>query len=92
LVTGKQVGVEPFGRDQYDRVLGVLWADTVNVNVGMVLLGYAEVYRNAACLAYCAELDQAAAQAQQGRAGMWAQGAAYESPREYRRKYHLTGD
>jgi endonuclease YncB( thermonuclease family) len=64
----------------------------VNVNLLMVAMGYAEVYRGAPCIAYCRELDQAEAKARRDRVGMWAQGASHESPRDFRRRMRLSGN
>lgn len=49
LIGGKIVTVEAHGPDQYKRILAVLWDGQVNVNLLIVALGYAEVYRDARC-------------------------------------------
>jgi len=49
LISGKTVHVEARGPDQYKRVLAVLWNGQVNVNLLMVAMGYAVVYRGAPC-------------------------------------------
>ena len=92
LIGGKSVRVEVYGRDQYNRLLAVLWDEEVNVNLLMVAMGYAEVYRGASCVAQCRELEAAAAKARKGRVGMWTQGARYESPRDFRRRMRLSGN
>ncbi len=92
LIGGKLVHVDTYGADQYKRVLAVLWDDQVNVNLLMVVMGYAEVYRGAACLVYCRELEQAEAKARRDRVCMWEQGAAYESPRAFRHRLKIRGD
>ncbi len=83
--------VDAYGSDQYKRILGVLWDEELNVNLLIVAMGYAEVYRGAPCQVSCRELDQAEAQARRDRVGMWAQGAKYESPRDFRRRLRLSG-
>ncbi len=92
LIGGKTVHVDAFGRDQFKRILAVLWDDQINVNLLMVAMGYAEVYRGAACQIYCRELEQAETKARQDHVGMWAQGNKYESPHAFRQRLRLTGE
>ena len=92
LIGGKAVRVEVYGPDQYKRVLGVIWDEGVNVNLLMVAMGYAEVYRGTSCIVYCQELHANEAKARQDRVGMWAQGPKYESPRDFRRRLRLSGN
>jgi endonuclease YncB( thermonuclease family) len=93
LIGGKLVQVDAYGPDfRGKRVLAVIFDDQVNVNLLLVAMGYAEVYRGTRCQAYCQELEQAEAKARQDRVGMWAQGASYESPAAFRRRMRLAGD
>ena len=92
LIGGKTIRVDAYGPDQYKRVLGVLWDDQVNVNLLMVAMGYAEVFRGKPCRAHCRELDQAETTARRDRVGMWAQGAQYESPAAFRRRLRIQGE
>jgi len=92
LIGGKIVQVEAHGPDQYKRVLAVIFDDQVNVNLLMVAMGYAEVYRGAPCQAYCEDLYRAEVKARRDRVGMWAQGARYESPRAYRQRMRIRGN
>jgi endonuclease YncB( thermonuclease family) len=55
-------------------------------------MSYAEVYRGARCRVYCRKLEQAEAKARRDRAGIWAQGDKYESPRDFRRWMRIQGD
>lgn len=91
LVGGKTVRVDAYGPDRYHRVLAVIWDEQVNVNLLLVAMGYAEVYRGAPCQAHCRELDQAEAKARHDKVGMWAQ-AGYESPAAFRRRTRLSGE
>ena len=91
LIGGKPVRVDVVGQDQYHRVLAVIWDGQVNVNLLMVAMGYAEVYRGAACQVSCRELEQAEAKARHDRVGMWRQ-AGYESPRDFRRRMRISGN
>jgi endonuclease YncB( thermonuclease family) len=92
LIGGKTIRVDAYGPDKYNRVLAVVWDGQVNVNLLMVAMGYAEVYRGAPCQAFCRELEQAEAMARRDRVGMWAQGAAYESPAAFRTRVKIRGD
>jgi endonuclease YncB( thermonuclease family) len=72
--------VDAYGPDEYKRVLAVVWDKQINVNLLMVAMGYAEVYRGAPCQIYCWELEDAEAKARQDRVGMEAQGVRHKSP------------
>lgn len=63
VIGGKPVRVDAYGLDEYKRILAVVWDDQVNVNLLMVAMGYAEVYRGAPCQVYCRELQDAEAKA-----------------------------
>ena len=84
--------VDAYGPDRYHRVLAVIWDEQVNVNLLMVAMGYAEVYRGALCQVYCRELDDAEVKARRDRVGMWKQGVSYESPAAFRRRTRLAGE
>ncbi len=92
LIGGKTVRVDAYGPDRYKRVLAVIWDGPVNVNLLMVAMGYAEVYRGAPCQVYCQELEQSEAKARRDLVGMWAQGERYESPAAFRKRLRLQGD
>lgn len=51
--------VDAYGPDEYKRVLAVVRDEQINVNLLMVAMGYAEVYRGAPCQLYCRELKKA---------------------------------
>ena len=53
LIGGKTVRVDAYGPDRYKRILAVIWDDQINVNLLMVAMGYAEMYRGAPCQVYC---------------------------------------
>ncbi len=92
LIGGKTVQVDAYGPDEYKRILAVVWNEQINVNLLMVAMGYAEVYRGAPCQVYCRELEDAEAKARSDRVGMWAQGGGYESPRAFRQRHRIQGD
>ena len=62
------------------------------VNVLLVAMGYAEVYRGAPCQVYCRELEQAESKTKQDRVGMWVLGNAHESPAAFRKRMRVRGD
>ncbi len=84
--------MDAYGPDQFKRVVAVLWDDHLNVNLLMVAMGYAEVYRGAACQVYCRELEQEEMKARRDRVGMWVQAASYENPAAFRGRTRLQGD
>jgi endonuclease YncB( thermonuclease family) len=86
------VQVEAHGPDQYKRILAVLFDGQINVNLLMVAMGYAEVYRGAPCQAYYEDLFRAEGKAKRDKVGMWAQGPQYESPGAHRRRMRLAGE
>ncbi len=92
LIGGKTVRVDAYGPDEYKRVLAVVWDEQINVNLLLVAMGYAEVYRGAPCQVYCQELEDAEAKARRDRVGMWVQGSKYESPRAFRQRHRIQGD
>ena len=93
LIRGKTVQVETYGPDRWKkRVLAVIFDGQVNINLLMVAMGYAEVYRGTPCRAYCRELEEAEAKARRDRVGMWAQGATHESPGAFRQRLKIRGD
>lgn len=92
LVGGKMVRLDAFGPDRYKRVLAVIRDEQINVNLLMVGMGYAEVYRGAPCQAHCRELEQAESKARQDRVGIWVQGDKYESPAPFRMRMRIRGD
>ncbi len=63
LIGGKRVRVDAYGPDEFNRVLAVVWDEQMNINLLMVAMGYAEVYRGAPCQVYCRELEDAEAKA-----------------------------
>jgi endonuclease YncB( thermonuclease family) len=85
LVVNQSVRLELYGPDIYRRILAVIWAGDTNVNVQMVRVGLAEIYRGARCRAYCRDLAEAETGARRERSGIWGQ-ALYESPTVYRRR------
>jgi len=91
LIGGKTVRVDAYVPDKYKRVLAVIWDGQVNVNLSMVAMGYAEVYRGAVCQAYCRELEAPEVNTRRDWVGMWVQGVRYEIPGMFRRRTWIQG-
>lgn len=91
LVQDQRVRVEIYGVDQYRRLLGTLFIDARNINLAMVEVGLAEVYRyHGPRDPYQAQYEAAEADARAGKRGMWILGNQYESPRDYRQRTSLS--
>ena len=86
LVLNKVVDVKGYGMDRYNRVLGVIFVDGVNVNLEMVSVGLAEVYDGRPPRGFdTGPYVEAEKEAREAKRGMWVQGDKYISPREWRR-------
>lgn len=44
-ILGKEVEIEPFEQDRYDRLIGIVYLGDVNINAELVQLGHAWAYR-----------------------------------------------
>ena len=89
LVYGRNVDVEPFEQDRYDRLVGRLWLGGLDVNAEMIKRGQAWVYRRYADdSAYCAYEKSA----RDLRRGLWSLPADQRvAPWEWRRRKSLAG-
>ena len=86
LVLNKTVEIKEFGQDRYGRTLGVVFLSGKNVNLEMVKVGYAEVYRGTPAAGFdSAPYWKAEEEARAAKKGMWSQREKYISPREWRR-------
>jgi endonuclease YncB( thermonuclease family) len=86
LVLNKPVNIVSYGTDRYDRTLGVVYIDGINVNLEMVKAGLSEVYRGKPAPGFDnGPYDKAENEARSAGIGMWSLGDKYVSPREWRR-------
>ena len=86
LVLNKNVRVEEYGTDRYARMLGVVFVNGTNVNLEMVRLGLAEVYRGRQPRYFNATIyNKAEAEAKRLGIGIWFLGDKYVSPKEWRK-------
>jgi endonuclease YncB( thermonuclease family) len=85
LVMGKEVEIEPFSQDRYDRMIGIVYRGDLNVNLELVRRGHAWAYRR-----YMrkedSELCIAEAAARTAKKGLWASSERQVAPWEWRRK------
>ena len=86
LVLNKVVDVKGHGMDRYNRILGVIFLGSMNVNLEMVKVGLAEVYRGQHAKGFDpGPYMEAEKEAKNASKGMWVQGDKYVSPREWRK-------
>ena len=86
LVLNKVVEVKGFGMDRYNRILGVIFVDGINVNLELVRVGLAEVYYGRPPRGFdTGPYLGAEREAREAQRGMWVQGDKYVSPKEWRK-------
>jgi micrococcal nuclease len=86
LVLNQNVAIKGYDMDRYNRILGEIFVDGKNVNLEMVKMGFAEVYRGRHAPGFDpGPYDQAEKEAKEAKQGMWVQGDKYVSPRDWRR-------
>jgi micrococcal nuclease len=85
LVMGKEVDIEPFSQDRYERMIGIVFLGDLNVNLELVKRGHAW-----ACRQYMRKEDSAQcineAAARTAKKGLWASKEQPVAPWEWRRK------
>jgi endonuclease YncB( thermonuclease family) len=88
LVLNKLVEMKSYGTDRYGRTLDVVFVGGKNVNLEMVKVGLAEVYRGKPAGGLDLEpYWKAEAKAKKAGIGMWSLGDRYISPRKWRRTH-----
>jgi endonuclease YncB( thermonuclease family) len=84
FVSGKQIDIEPFEQDRYDRMIGIVYLGELNVNLELVKRGHAWAFRK-----YMrkedAELCIQEAAARTAKRGLWTDPKPI-APWEWRRK------
>ena len=86
IALNRSADIKSYGADRYGRILGEVFVDHNNVNLEMVKVGLAEVYRGTPASGQ--NLDpywKAEEEARRAWRGMWQLGDKYISPREWRR-------
>lgn len=89
VVMGKEVDIEPFSQDRYERMIGIVFLGDLNVNLELVKRGHAWAYRQ-----YMRKEDSALcineAAARTAKRGLWALPARDRvAPWEWRRRKSL---
>ena len=89
LVMGKEVDIEPFSQDRYERMIGIVYRGDLNVNLELIKHGHAWAYRR-----YIRKKDSALcineAAARTAKKGLWALPKEQQvAPWEWRRKKSL---
>jgi endonuclease YncB( thermonuclease family) len=88
LVLNKFVEVKGYGLDRYNRILGVISLEDKNINVEMIKVGLAEVYRGKPPPGLeLAPFWRAEKEAKAAKRGMWSLGEEYISPQGWRRMH-----
>lgn len=85
LVLNKTVDVKRYGLGPYNRILGVISLNGRNINLEMIRVGLAEVYRGLAPHRF--DLDaywKAEREARQAKKGMWSLGDKYVNLKDWR--------
>ena len=78
--------IKGYGLDRYNRILGVIYLDGKNINLEMVKVGLAEVYRGNPPKGLDIEpYWKAEKEAKTAMRGMWSLGNNYISPKDWRR-------
>ena len=86
IVLNKMVDIKSYGQDRYNRTLGIVYVNGINVNLEMVKAGLAEVYRGRPAPGFDNNpYREAEKEARQANRGMWVLGDKYISPREWRK-------
>lgn len=74
LLAGREVTLRPMSTDRYGRTVGMVHADSANVNAVMVQAGYAWVYPKYCQETACADWNAGQKAAEQDRRGIWSHG------------------
>lgn len=85
-VLRRNVRIEVYGVDQYQRLLAFVFLGEQNLNVALVREGLSEVYHRGTFGPYESELYKAERGARKEMKGVWSLGAGYESPRVFRKE------
>ena len=85
LVLNKMVNIKSYGQNRYGSTMGVIYLNDINVDLEIIKVGLAEVYRGSPA----SEIDmdsywKAEKNAKIADRAMWVLGDKYVSPREWR--------
>jgi len=88
LLDNKKVAIKSYGTGAYNRQLAEVFVGNKNINIEMIRAGLAEVYtgnrpKNLDSQIYLKE----ELKARRAKKGVWIQGDAYKSPRQWRKEH-----
>jgi micrococcal nuclease len=91
LVEGKRVTVGIYAVDRYQRLLSTIFVNGKDINLTMIEVGLAEVYRGPESgNPYKPQYQAVEVAARAAKKGMWGLGDKYESPRAYRKRVGIS--
>ena len=85
---GKQVKLDIIELDRYRRMVGMVWIDTRNINLEMVMEGYAEAYTEFLKRPYRSQFLAAQQEAKSAKRGIWGL-PNYERPRDFKKRLKI---
>lgn len=92
MLKGKEVIIEPTGKDKFNRVEGIIYIDRLNINMEMVRKGMAEIYYpvrvrpQSYIKEYVDQFIEAEKHAKKLKHGVWGL-PDYVSPYKFRRRH-----
>lgn len=87
MILNRDIVLKQHGTGGYNRILAEVFLNRENINIRMLRKGMAEVYRGKMASGIKdGQYRSAEAAARRSRVGIWSQGSAYKSPRQWRRK------
>jgi endonuclease YncB( thermonuclease family) len=87
LVMHKMIDIKDYGKDRYRRVLGVIYVKGKNVNLQMVKVGLAKVFKGHLPKGYNAQPYRIAEyESRKYKRGMWSQGEKDNRSKQRRKK------
>lgn len=89
-IMGKQVRLDIIDIDRYKRSVGIIWLDERNINLEMVIEGYAEAYVEYLRKPYRSKFIEAEEEARSAKKGIWSL-PEYERPKDFRQRLKVRG-
>jgi len=89
-IMGKQVRLDIIDIDRYKRSVGIIWLDERNINLEMVIEGYAEAYVEYLRKSYRSKFIEAEEEARSAKKGIWSL-PEYERPKDFRQRLKVRG-
>ncbi len=87
MMLNKTVEIKGYGLGLYNRILGVLYVNSNNVNIELIKAGLAEVYRGNPPRGFdLMPYSQAESEAKKDKRGIWSLGVKYISPKDWRKR------